>query len=63
MSEAWLYIRSSIATGIYNLDSSRRRNASLDKRKEGWTETFGNADDSQQEEDAWSYENDEVISR
>jgi len=30
------------ATGIYNLDSQRFQKASLDKRVEGWTETWGN---------------------
>lgn len=65
MSEAWLHVRSSLSTGIYNLDSSRRRNASLDKRKEGWTEVWGTCTEEEDlpEKDAWSFENDEVISR
>jgi len=63
MSEAWLHVRSSLATGIYNLDSSRRRNASLEKRREGWTEQWGEEAEDAKEKHAWSYENDEVISR
>ena len=30
-----------IATGIYNLDSRRFQKANLDRRSEGWTETWG----------------------
>ena len=61
MSEAWLHVRSSIATGICNLDSERNRNSALDKRQEGWTEVWGDdADDAKTE--AWLHEQ-EVISR
>jgi glutathione S-transferase len=33
-----------LATGVYNLDSSRFRAAPLDKRTEGWTEAWGATD-------------------
>jgi len=63
MSEAWLHVRSSIATGIYNLNSSRRLNPSLDTRREGWTEVWGEERQETGERDAWSFEEEEVISR
>ena len=45
MSSAVL-LQTSIATWISNLDSSRFRNAALDKRKAGWTETWGDSSPS-----------------
>ena len=30
-----------LATGVYNLESSRFRSAPLDERSEGWTEQWG----------------------
>ena len=64
MSEAWLHIRSTIATGIYNIDSSRCRNPSLEKRREGWTEVWGQQDVEVEDakERPWLHE-EEVISR
>jgi glutathione S-transferase len=60
MSEAWLHLRSTIAAGIYNINSSRCRNPSLEKRREGWTEVWGQQEDVEQH--AWLHE-EEVISR
>ena len=62
MSEAWLHIRSTIATGIYNIDSSRCRNPSLEKRREGWTEVWGQQNVEDAKERPWLHE-EEVISR
>lgn len=41
MASSTLFL-SWIASGIYNLDSRRFRKASLDRRSEGWTETWEN---------------------
>ena len=41
-----LLTQTSIANWISNLDSSRFKNASLDKREAGWTETWGGVDTS-----------------
>ena len=40
-SEGTLLLQSFVAQSMSNLDSSRVRNPSLDKRKEGWTEQWG----------------------
>eukprot|EP00980_Cylindrotheca_fusiformis_P004591 scaffold982_cov139-Cylindrotheca_fusiformis.AAC.4 len=40
-----------LATGVFNLDSSRFDRAPLDTRKEGWTETWGSDDDDEDEGD------------
>jgi hypothetical protein len=42
-----------LATGVYNLDSSRFNRAPLDTRKEGWTEAWG-ADEKQEDDDFWN---------
>ena len=41
MDEASLLLQRTVATSLFNIDSSRSRNTSLDKRKEGWTEIWG----------------------
>ena len=46
MSDAGLVARSYVATSLFNLDSSRSVQPSLEKRKPGWTEVWGGKDDS-----------------
>lgn len=48
-SEIVLFLQSFVVKAIYNLDSSRCRNTSLEKRTEGWTEQWG--DKSQKDTD------------
>ena len=65
MTAASLLAQSSVATAFSNLDSARCRNASLETRKEGWTEVWGVHEEEAKEEDMAQWQNDEdaMVSR
>jgi hypothetical protein len=47
-----ILLQSTIANGVYNLDSTRFQKAMLDSRQEGWTEVWGNGKDETLQGDA-----------
>lgn len=58
MSLATVIPASLLATGVYNLDSSRFRSAPLDKRKEAWTESWG--DPKRKNETSWKIDEESI---